>query len=190
MLDVAFKEWAVICAALTTGRQSIILRKGGIAEPDGTFRVEHRRFWLWPTYAHQQHVGIVPEAVPLLDQVEREKPADGKVRLAAFAEVAGIYHMHDAVGPLKLAGLHLWSMETVLARFRYREPGLFALAVRVFRLPAQLEVADRPEYAGCRSWIELGEGLPTRGAVPVLDDTAFRSLRRTLDALLNPTATA
>jgi hypothetical protein len=40
-LGVALKEWAVICQALAEGRQTILLRKGGIAEPGGAFRVEH-----------------------------------------------------------------------------------------------------------------------------------------------------
>ena len=39
MLKDAFKEWAVICRALAEGRQALILRKGGIAEAGGDFRV-------------------------------------------------------------------------------------------------------------------------------------------------------
>ena len=31
MLKHAFKEWAVICQALATGRQALVLRKGGVA---------------------------------------------------------------------------------------------------------------------------------------------------------------
>ena len=39
--NVAFKEWAVVCAALASGRQTIILRKGGMEEGRDGFRVEH-----------------------------------------------------------------------------------------------------------------------------------------------------
>ncbi len=46
---VAFKEWADVCAALLDGRQSLILRKGGIEEGPGGFRPEHAAFWLYPT---------------------------------------------------------------------------------------------------------------------------------------------
>ena len=35
MLQHAFKEWAVICYCLAKGKQAIILRKGGLAEPGG-----------------------------------------------------------------------------------------------------------------------------------------------------------
>ena len=61
-LPHAFKEWAVICRALAEGKQALILRKGGIAETGGEFAVEHTRFWLFPTYTHQQRDGIRPEA--------------------------------------------------------------------------------------------------------------------------------
>jgi hypothetical protein len=32
MESVGFKDWAIVCEALGRGRQSIILRKGGIGE--------------------------------------------------------------------------------------------------------------------------------------------------------------
>ena len=32
------------------------------------------RFWLFPTYVHQQRDGDHPEALPLLEQVEAERP--------------------------------------------------------------------------------------------------------------------
>src|SRR4051794_18592616 len=104
----AFKEWAVICQALAQGRQAIILRKGGIAEPGAAFEPEHRRFWLYPTWLHQKAEALVPEGCLLLDEVEKQRPPTGIVRLSHFAQVEGIYHLHDVVGALKLAGLHLW----------------------------------------------------------------------------------
>mgnify|MGYP003343766761 CR=1 FL=1 len=62
MLAVAFKEWAVICAELAAGRQSVILRKGGISEGAGGFRVEHPAFLLFPTLYHQQREKVLPAA--------------------------------------------------------------------------------------------------------------------------------
>lgn len=56
--DVAFKEWASVCEALASGEQTIILRKGGIAEGPGGFTVEHRAFWLYPTFVHQAEQGL------------------------------------------------------------------------------------------------------------------------------------
>ena len=190
MLQHALKEWAVICRALAEGRQALILRKGGIDEPAGTFRLEHGRFWFYPTYVHQQRAGIKPDGVPLLEQAEAGRPPTGVVRLAHFAEVAGIYQLHNLAAALAVDGLHLWAEETVRSRFAYRRPGLNLLAVRVYRAPQAAEVAEDPAYAGCRSWVELSEGLPTEGAAPVLDDEAFRGVLRKLERLLDPTALA
>lgn len=190
MLQHAFKEWAVICRALAEGKQAIILRKGGVAEPHGEFELEHRRFWLFPTYAHQQQTGIQPEAQPLLARVEADRPPADAVTLAHFAEVAAVYKVHDLPAALVLGGLHVWSEDTVAKRFAYRSPGLYVLAVRVWRVPVPIEVSVTAEYAGCKSWVDLDTPLPTDGAAPVLDDAAFNEVLATLDTLLNPTAFA
>lgn len=190
MLKHAFKEWAVICQALSEGRQALIVRKGGIQESGGEFQLEHTRFWLFPTYVHQQRTGIKPEAVPLLERVEAQRPTPGTIRLSHFAEVAGLYELHDMVGALKIRNLHIWSDETVQARFAYRRPGLFVMPVRVYRAAQVTELPDAASYAGCRTWVELERELPTEGAVPVLNDADFDALRRQLDQLLHPTALA
>ena|SRR6266849_2805522 len=190
MLKYAFKEWAVICKALAEGRQALILRKGGLAETSDEFQLEHTRFWLFPTYVHQQSTGIKPEALPLLHQAEVERPPAGIVRLSHFAEVAGVYHLHDIVGALLLDPLHLWSQDTVQARFTYRQPGLYVLPVRVYRVPEVFKLPDTAYYAGCRSWVELERELPTEGGTPVLDDETFARLIRRIEDRLNPTALA
>ncbi len=186
----ALKEWAVICKALATGRQAILLRKGGIAEPDGEFHLEHTRFWLYPTYVHQQKAGIKPQALPLLHAAQAERPSAGSIRIDHFAEVAGVYQVHSLMGALLVDRLHFWSEDTVRARFAYRSPGLFVLPVRIYRAAEVFELADQKDYAGCRSWVELGQELSTEGATPVLSDEEFQGMLRSLDALLNPTALA
>lgn len=190
MLKHAFKEWAVICQALAEGRQALILRKGGIAETTGEFQLEQTRFWLFPTYVHQQRSGIKPEALPLLERVETERPPAGIIRLSHFAEVAGVYRLHDMVGALRIRNLHLWSDETVQARFAYRSPGLYVLLIRMYQARQVTELPDAASYAGCRSWVELERELPTDEAASVLSDQAFDDLRRQLDHLLQPTGLA
>jgi hypothetical protein len=185
MLKHAFKEWAVICEALAEGKQALILRKGGIAEE---FQLEHRRFWLFPTYVHQQEEGIREDARPLLQKVQAERPPMGIIRLSHFAEVTGVYHVHQLLSALMLPHLHMWSDETVEKRFAYRTPGLYVLAVRVFRAAEVHDIANTPQYEGCRSWVELDQPLSTEGAVPVLSEQDYQDVLRSLDMLLNPTA--
>jgi hypothetical protein len=155
MLQHAFKEWAVICEALAQGKQSLILRKGGIAENEGAFGVEHKRFWLYPTYVHQQQAGIQEEYRSLLHDAEAQRPPTGKVRLQLWCDVNGIYQIRDELAALLLSHLHCWSEDSVRQRFNYHAPGIFLLVVRVHRLPTPHEIDDLPRYAGCRSWVEL-----------------------------------
>jgi hypothetical protein len=180
MLRHAFKEWAVICRALAEGKQAIILRKGGITEEGGSFRVEHDRFWLYPTYVHQQKGGIQAAALPLLEQAEAKRPPPGIVRLTHFAELAQVCHLADLDVILRLQDLHCWSEETVHARFAYRKPGLFVLAVRVYRAADEHDLAETAEYAGCKSWVELDRELPTEGATGVLDSQSFDDVLQVL----------
>ena len=184
-LQQALKEWAVICRALADGQQTLLLRKGGIAERGGQFEVEHRRFWLFPTYVHQQKDGIVSEAVPLLEQAEAERPLQGLVRLTCYAEAVESYHVHDLAAVEKLARLHIWSPPTVRARFDYRQPGLYVVLVRVYRLPQAFDLPDTVAYAGCRSWVELDRAVPIEGATPVLEAESFAAVQRTVDRLIH-----
>jgi hypothetical protein len=189
-LKHALKEWAVICRALAEGRQAVLLRKGGIAETSGDFRLEHTCFWLYPTYVHQQREGLKPTAAALLGEVEADRPPAGLVRLSHFAEVTGAYWVQDLATALKLDDLHLWSQETVTARFAYRRPGLFVLPVRVYRATQTGEMPETPYYAGCKSWVELARDLPTEGAVPALPSGQFEQLLWHLNDVLKPTALA
>ncbi len=190
MIRFAFKEWAVICRALAEGRQALILRKGGIAEEGGVFRPEHPRFWLYPTYVHQQRQGIKPVALPLLETAQRDSPRAGTLRLSHFVQVTGAFFIERLDLALSLDQLHLWSLETVKKRFEYREPGLFALAARVYRLPVPLDVAVQAEYEGCKTWVELPEGLEGAEAEPVMTDRTYADFLEELFGALHPRAFA
>lgn len=186
MATVAFKEWAVICRALADGRQSLILRKGGIAEAGGEFRPEHHRFLLLPTYFHeQQRTGIKPEHLPLLDAAEAARPPAGTLWFTHVAEVTAVRKLTDLTHALALDSGHIWTPDTVRQRFHYRTPGLFVMTVRVSTLPAPVEVPDRAGYAGCKTWVELTDDVPTAGATPVMTDDAFASYAVAVEAALS-----
>ncbi len=190
MLQHALKEWAVICEALAQGRQSILLRKGGIAETAGEFAIEQTRFWLYPTYVHQQNDGIAESAKPLLASVQARKPRQGIVRLQLWAEVTGVYQIRDELPALMLSHLHCLSEDVVRRRFQYRQPGINIMVLRVHRSQQVHEIHETAAYVGCKSWVELKSPLETEPSVPVLNDDAYRDINRQLDLLLNPTAFA
>lgn len=175
-MKAAFKEWAVVCKALATGRQILILRKGGIVEPGGAFRIEYPEFLLFPTYLHQNRAGIRSEAMSLWDEVARDSSEPGKVRLDHFAWITDAYEIHDEAALSLLRDEHAWSDALVSERFhRWHKEAVHALLVRVLALATPHEIPLSDSHAGCKSWIELEEDIPTAGATPVLNDAEYES---------------
>jgi hypothetical protein len=181
---IAFKEWAVGCAALGAGRQTIILRKGGIDEGREGFHVEHGEFWLLPTRFHQAADQLQPEAEPLWREVREQAPPPGKFLVALYAKVDKVFAVQELDLFEHLRGEHILSDATIEQRFHYRHTGLFVLAVRVFRVAKCHEIDDSPYIAGCKSWVELPAPLSTAGATAVLDDAIFAKRLQTIERLL------
>ncbi len=176
---VALKEWAVVCAALAAGRQTILLRKGGLAEGPLGFAVTHHEFWLFATRFHQSADELSPVAQPLLAEVLHESPPSGCVRLPLYVTVEAVHQLDCPQLLLRLAELHILAPETVDARFHYKRPGLSVLTVRAYRPPRVCDIPDSPHFAGCHSWVHLPADLPTAGVEPVLSDEDFALRFRT-----------
>src|SRR5579872_4732425 len=178
----AFKEWAVNCAALAEGRQSLLLRKGGIHERNGRFEVEHNEFWLFPTRFHQNPDELREEHRALLDSIGQE-PA-GTVPISLYAVVEEAIQVRDETLLPRLTELQILAGPTVSERFHYSEPGLFVVLVRICKRAETIPLADSPHFAGCRTWVDLGRDLPTEGLRPVLSDAdrmaQFDAVRRAL----------
>src|SRR3989442_12696077 len=74
---LALKEWAVVVHALGIGKQTLLLRKGGLNERHGRFATEPTEFFLFPTYVHQMAQGVVSEvAADLRTVTVARSPAD------------------------------------------------------------------------------------------------------------------
>ena len=184
-MKTAFKEWAVICRALGTGRQVLILRKGGIGEDAGTFRPKHREFLLFPTGFHQSTEQVLPEAHRLLRQVEAHQPRADQVTLSHYAVVADAIRVASIAALRALRGEHIWSDTVVEERFhRWKEEAVYALIVRVYALPNPVTIPMMDHYAGCKSWVDLEADVSTAGAVPVLADKAFGDRRAAIQKVL------
>ncbi|MFO0948068.1 MAG: DUF1802 family protein [Planctomycetota bacterium] len=170
----AFKEWAVVCQALASGRQILILRKGGIIEDGGAFRVEYPQFLLFPTFLHQKPEGIRPDASPLWTELASHTPSEGTVRISHYAEITDAVEIHDEVSLARVRDEHIWSDDLIAERFhRWQKDQVHALLVRVHALSRPREIAMRDSYGGCKSWIELEEDITTENAVPILADEAY-----------------
>ena len=184
-LSVALKEWAVVCSALETGRQILLLRKGGIYEAAGEFEVEHRRFLLFPTYLHQSLKMLKPEAH---GGFEARSAEPQQVRLSAAAEVTDIVQLTSRKQMDAIEDQHIWTPPLIDMRFNYRpENPLYLLLVRAYRLGEGATVENTPAYAGCKSWVPLEEKIKTAPAVPALEEPEYARRR---DRLLETIAKA
>lgn len=168
--SLALKEWAVIVQALAEGKQTLLLRKGGLYERNGRFSTEPTEFFLFPTYVHQMEQGIVNEASSELQTALAARPAEDQLVISHYATVTDIHWLDSLERVAVLAGLHCWTPETIEKRFTYKKPGLYLFLLRVYALPHPHILSMLKRYAGCRSWVELGEELSTKGATPVLKD--------------------
>jgi hypothetical protein len=160
---IALKEWSVSCRALEEGRQILLLRKGGLLDAEGIFNLEYSRFWLAPTKWHQDAGLLKPSHHDLLQS--DVLPARGVLRFSAWAEVVQLWSLdaREAAAEDKLMRLdHIWSERYLDVRLGYRpEKPIVILALRVHVLATPHLVEARPEYSGCRSWIELDMPLDT-----------------------------
>jgi hypothetical protein len=181
-LQIALKEWATVCNALETGRQIILLRKGGIYEAAGEFELENSQFLLFPTYLHQNLNMLKPEAHTGFAAVSAEP---SELRISAAGVVSDIVQLRSRGQMDAIEDEHVWTKPLLDMRFNYKPQNpLYLLLVRAYRLPSPATVANTPAYAGCKSWVPLDEPIATGNAIPALDDRGYEQRRRRiLDAV-------
>jgi hypothetical protein len=130
MESAGLKEWAIVCEAMGRGEQSIILRKGGLAEGRAGFGFRHPEFFLFPTFFHEQIVKVRGK------DAELPKARKGEIEIRFFAKVitaTRITSWETTVAALE--PLHILQPSVVRERFAYdKAPGLHVALVRVFRL--------------------------------------------------------
>ncbi|HTN43994.1 MAG TPA: DUF1802 family protein [Nitrospiria bacterium] len=183
----ALKEWAIILRALAEGRQVLLLRKGGLIENTARFKVEHTEFFIYPTYLHQQRRGIIPAWRKYLDQILAAPPPKGEVHLTHYAVVQQMFKITEPERIKTLSAFHVLNEHEVRKRFFYGQaPGLNLVLLRVFQLAESFRIPVQPSYAGCRSWVDLGQEIPTSRCRPVLGDDTFAMKARRIAARLNP----
>ena len=178
-LQVGLKEWAIVCRALESGKQTILLRKGGISESgDGEFHVQHREFLLFPTFLHQNKSMLKPSEHAEYVAMSAE-PDD--VTIASAGVVTDIVQLKSREQMDRIDDEHVWTPPLIDMRFNYRpESPLYLLLVRAYRLRTPTAIGNTPAYAGCKSWVPLDAPIETVGAMAVLDDAAYERRRQSI----------
>ncbi len=152
MESAGLKEWAIVCEAMGRGEQSVILRKGGLAEGRAGFAFRHSEFFLFPTFFHEQVDKVRVEGP------EIPKAREGEIEIRFFAKVIAAAHITSWETAAALEPLHILQPSVVRERFDYdKAPGLHVALVRVFRLSPSWIFPDAARFGGCRSWVMLPE---------------------------------
>ncbi len=172
MTTPALKEWSAAVHALLDGRQTVLLRKGGIGEK--RFEVAAERFLLFPTVAHSHAERVRPEHRDLLAPAAADSD-DDHIVVRAGAKVVAAVLVSNPWGLTDIAPLHIWtdaSIKEDRLDFRPRHR-LTVLVVQACPLePARL--TRTADYAGCTSWVDLP--LDPEWGVPVHDEAALRGI--------------
>ena len=180
MESAGLKEWAIVCEAMGRGQQSVIVRKGGIAEGRSGFAFRHSEFFLFPTFFHEQveKVRVAASGIP--------ESRAGEVEIRFFAEVIAAAHITSWKTAAALQPFHILQPSVVRERFDYDEaPGLHVAMVRVFRLAPSWIFPDAPRFGGCRSWVTLPERPEEIRFEPVLPEAEHRERLEKFQALLH-----
>jgi len=161
----SLKEWATVVNALENGDQTVLLRKGGILDVTSGFKIESKKFLLFPTQEHQEHNHIKPQFHKYLEQVKSNPPKNGFNKITSYAEVLSEANVSSEEIIKKLSIFHIWSDSYINERRNWKpENSMKAIFVKIYKIP-ELDVPLKSEYQGCKSWININEEIPVGKAV-------------------------
>lgn len=167
------KEWSAAVHALLDGRQTVLLRKGGIHEK--RFEVAAPRFLLFPTVAHTHVERVRPEHRDLLDPAAADS-TDDQVVVRAGARVVDAIRVDRPENLDDIASEHIWTSDSVRedrVDFRPRHR-LTVLVVSASALAEPVTLPRTPDYRGCTSWVDLP--IAPQWGSPVHDDARLREV--------------
>ncbi len=156
--------------ALLDGRQTVLLRKGGIHEK--RFEVTARQFLLFPTVAHSHAERVRPEHRDLLAPA-RADSTDARLVVRAAAGVVAAVEVTRPERLDDIEDLHIWTSDSVRAdRLDFRpKHRLTVLVVAAQPLVQPVQLPRLAGYAGCKSWVDLP--LTAKTAAPVHDSATL-----------------
>jgi len=159
------KEWATVVKALEQGKQTVILRKGGILETASGFNVESKKFFLFPTWEHQEPNHVKPEYHNFLEQVLNEKPNKEFNKITSLAEVLYETDITSIETIDKLSEFHIWSDAYIQERRNWKPEKPFkAVFLRTYKIP-EIKLPLDSSFQGCKSWVEINSNFDSGESV-------------------------
>lgn len=161
----SLKEWATVVKALENGDQTVILRKGGILDVSSGFQIESEKFFLYPTWEHQEYHHIKPQFHKYLDDVKNNPPVEGTNKITSYAKVLGEADISSEEIIANLSKFHIWSDSYIQERRNWKpEKPMKAVFLATFKIPER-KIILKPEFQGCKSWININEEISDEEAV-------------------------
>lgn len=179
-IDVALKEWSVVCDLLAAGRFCLLLRKGGVHERGGPgrFELDYDRFLMFPAWEHERLEWIKPAELAAVDY-EPVEVEPSEITFKSYAEAARIWQVPSRSAFDLLDDLHPWASPQIDMRFNYKpDRPLYLLALRCYRLPEPAVVPNRDGFAGCVSWVPMSseDAVDVSGGEAAMSDREFDSV--------------
>lgn len=182
-LMYALKEWATIVTALENGEQTVILRKGGILETESGFKIEAKKFLLFPTFEHQEEKNLKPQFRNYLDIVKQNRPQNEHNKITSYAEVVDEVDIISKEKINALSLFHIWSDSYIDERINWMsEKPIKTVFLKVYKIP-EIEIPIKSEYHGCKSWININEDIQT--GKPVLSEEELNSRLQKFKEIVN-----
>ncbi len=175
IVNWALKEWHAAVSALMQGQTVMLLRKGGIKEHRGEFRVASRQVLLLPTLEHQKAQLLKPDFQGFLEP--QEQVSDGNtVTFRGWADITHVLPLAPPETAYDLLPHLIWNRQFVNDRLQWKpDKPLYCLLLRAYRLTSPISLPHHSGYSGCRSWVELGESVEVVDSLPVLSDGAYEA---------------
>ncbi|MBW4487251.1 MAG: DUF1802 family protein [Trichocoleus desertorum ATA4-8-CV12] len=181
----ALKEWAVAVNALAQGQTILLLRKGGIKEQGGAFKVAYDQVLLYPTYEHQKPELLKPNYAAQVQSVSSGWHPE-TVPISAWAQITHIIQVSEASTLAQLLPFHVWNEQFVSDRLKWKpRTPLYLLLLRTYRLPQTQMIPYHLEYGGCQSWIDLATSISLADSVPALSDAEYSHQTKTIQTMIN-----
>ncbi len=171
----------MVCDALASGRQSLLLRKGGIHEGREGFSFAHESFFLFPTKFHAQSQQVREGDFTPEQEWQVGDPFEITHHcVAEFAVTLTDWDRVEALFPY-----HIFTSETLKERFDWEGKGMATgsihlALVRTWKLAEPVRLNYEKRFGGCRSWLDIPGGDPGSvvNSVPVLGDSEFSEISK------------
>lgn len=182
MSTPALKEWSAAVHAMLDGRQTVLLRKGGIHEKRFDANVGAAgEFVFFPTVAHSHAERVRAEHLDLLEAARLDSDED-EILIRAGATVFAAVAVNRPDGLQDLEDTHIWTAASVRSdRLDFRPRHRLTILVVQARPLAEPQRLSRDRaYAGCKSWVDLP--MAPHWADPVHDDETLAAIAQRVRA--------